>query len=134
METRWQHSTPGPHDKAHGGRSLVLVECDRACRVQLSVHSHVLHYQLAPHAPHPWLQEQWLPCAVEQQLPVVVAELVQARVPDLQVFADTLGALLADPARMKALGEAAQRRVVDHFLGVDHLLKYAQLIEQLDDA
>jgi trehalose synthase len=51
---------------------------------------------------------------------------------DLEAFADVLGDLLDDPARMAALGEAAREHVRDHFLGIDHLLKYAELLERLD--
>ena len=32
------------------------------------------------------------------------------------------------------LGEAAQKRVRERFLGVRHLLEYARLFEQLDDS
>lgn len=53
---------------------------------------------------------------------------------DLAAFADVLAELLASPERCAALGAAACRRVRDHFLGVDHLIKYARLIEQLDSA
>lgn len=51
---------------------------------------------------------------------------------DLDRFASVLGDLLASPSRRHALGQAARQRVRDHFLGVDHLLKYADLLEGLD--
>jgi trehalose synthase len=51
---------------------------------------------------------------------------------DLDAFASTLGALLCDPERMRLLGNAAQERVQERFLGIDHLLKYAALLERID--
>ncbi|MDJ0850984.1 MAG: glycosyltransferase [Myxococcota bacterium] len=53
---------------------------------------------------------------------------------DLDAFADALRGLLADPERRARLGAAAEARVRDHFLGIDHLLKYADLIERIDAA
>lgn len=52
---------------------------------------------------------------------------------DLEAFADALGGLLADPERRHELGIAAKERVRERFLGVDHLLKYAKLLERLDE-
>jgi trehalose synthase len=53
---------------------------------------------------------------------------------DLEAFADALEGLLDSPERMEALGDAAYERVRKHFLGIDHLIKYARLIEHLDGA
>ena len=39
---------------------------------------------------------------------------------------------LEDPERARRLGEAARERVREHFLGVRHLLQYAELFERLD--
>jgi len=50
---------------------------------------------------------------------------------DLDAFADTLCSLLEEPDRMQRLGAAARKRVRDHFLGVDHLLKYAVLLSRM---
>jgi trehalose synthase len=52
---------------------------------------------------------------------------------DLSHFADVLAVLLADPARMESLGGAARQRVSDRFLGIDHLLKYADLLTRVDE-
>ena len=52
---------------------------------------------------------------------------------DLDAFAAVLGGLLEDSARAEAIGAAARDRVRDHFLGVGHLLRYAKLIERLDE-
>ncbi len=53
---------------------------------------------------------------------------------DLEGFAGLLGELLASPERRSALGAAAKERVRSRFLGVDHLLKYATLLERFDSA
>jgi trehalose synthase len=50
---------------------------------------------------------------------------------DLSAFCDALGALIADPARCRRLGEGARLRVRDHFLGVRHLLDYVGIITRL---
>ena len=51
---------------------------------------------------------------------------------DLDAFAHSLCDLLCHPERMQALGRAARDRVRGHFLGLDHLLKYATLLERID--
>ncbi len=51
---------------------------------------------------------------------------------DLDAFSHSLCDLLCHPERMKALGRAARDRVRGHFLGLDHLLKYATLLERID--
>jgi len=53
---------------------------------------------------------------------------------NLEEFAKALRRLLEDPAWAERLGAAARDRVRDQFLGVRHLLEYAQLIERLDEA
>jgi trehalose synthase len=50
---------------------------------------------------------------------------------DLYTFADALRGLLKDREEAARLGEAAHRRVADRFLGVRHLLQYANLIQRL---
>jgi trehalose synthase len=47
-------------------------------------------------------------------------------------LADTLCDLLCVPERMASLGRAAHERVREHFLGLEHLLKYAALLERID--
>jgi trehalose synthase len=51
---------------------------------------------------------------------------------DHDEFDDTLCELLCHPERMARLGRAAHERARDHFLGIDHLLKYAALFERID--
>ncbi len=51
---------------------------------------------------------------------------------DRDAFADRVGRLLADPALAARIGEAAQVRVRDHFLGLQSLTKYAALLLGLD--
>ncbi len=50
---------------------------------------------------------------------------------DLAAFADVLESLLSSPERRAELGQAAHERVRSEFLGVDHLLKYARLLERV---
>ncbi len=50
---------------------------------------------------------------------------------DLQTMGDALGQLLGGPDYARELGQAARRRVEDHFLGTRHLIQYAQLLEEL---
>jgi len=49
---------------------------------------------------------------------------------DLPGFASLLAELLADPATAAHLGAAAHRRVREQFLGVRHLLQYADLVQR----
>jgi len=53
---------------------------------------------------------------------------------DLEAFADALAGLLGSEERRRALGAAAKQRVLDRFLGLDHLLKYVTLLLRLDGA
>lgn len=50
---------------------------------------------------------------------------------DLPAFGERVSALLADPHGAERMGEAAQRRVRDHFLGPRHLGQYRVLLERL---
>jgi trehalose synthase len=52
---------------------------------------------------------------------------------DLETFAAVLRELLGDPEGCERMGGAARQRVRDHFLGMGHLVKYAALIEALDE-
>ena len=61
-----------------------------------------------------------------------VSGILLADPTDLETFAATLEELLAAPDRMQSLGRAARQRVREGFLGVDHLLKYAALLERLE--
>jgi trehalose synthase len=55
--------------------------------------------------------------------------LVDAR--DLEGFGGRLNALLADPYGAERMGQAAQRRVRDRFLGPRHLGQYVDLLERV---
>jgi trehalose synthase len=52
---------------------------------------------------------------------------------DRAALASALRHLLADPAYASRLGENARARVRERFLGLDHLAKYAYLIDRLDE-
>jgi trehalose synthase len=52
---------------------------------------------------------------------------------DVDAVAATLCDLLCHPGRLERLGAAAKERAREQFLGLDHLLKYAELLERLDD-
>jgi trehalose synthase len=70
---------------------------------------------------------------IQDQIVDGVSGVLLADPRDLEAFADTLCSLLADPAHMEELGKGARERVREHFLGVDHLLKYAELLAQIDE-
>jgi trehalose synthase len=55
--------------------------------------------------------------------------LVGAR--DLAAFGARISELLADPHEAERIGEAAQNRVRDHFLGARHLGQYVELLERV---
>jgi trehalose synthase len=50
---------------------------------------------------------------------------------DLETMGDALGQLLGDSRYRAELGEAARRRVEDHFLGTRSLIQYSQLLGEL---
>jgi trehalose synthase len=50
---------------------------------------------------------------------------------DLESFGNAVADLLSDPERAERIGEEAQRRVRDEFLGARHLLQYVSLIAEL---
>jgi trehalose synthase len=50
---------------------------------------------------------------------------------DLRAFGRRVGELLADPHRAERIGEAAQERVRDRFLGARHLEQYVELLESV---
>jgi len=51
---------------------------------------------------------------------------------DLETFAELLCDLLCNPERSEQLGAAARERVRERFLGIDHLLNYAGLLQEID--
>lgn len=50
---------------------------------------------------------------------------------NLEEYGAAVSSLLHDPERAEEIGEAAQRFVVDHFLGSRHLLQYLDLIQKI---
>lgn len=50
---------------------------------------------------------------------------------DTTAFADALQGLLADPGKLRAMGEAARESARTRFLGIRHLLDYGALMEAL---
>ena len=50
---------------------------------------------------------------------------------DLDEFGAALSDLLDDPEKAASMGKEAQRRVRDHFLGPQHLMRYVDLISKL---
>jgi trehalose synthase len=50
---------------------------------------------------------------------------------DLPAVAEAIDGLLSDPARARAIGEAARQRVLDQFLGSRHLVQYMNLIQAM---
>jgi trehalose synthase len=51
---------------------------------------------------------------------------------DLGAFANALATLLADPVAARNMGTRGHARVLEHYLGLDSLLRYGALIERLD--
>jgi trehalose synthase len=49
---------------------------------------------------------------------------------NLDAFAEALRGLLENPAAAARLGAAAKQRVREHFLGVRHLIQYAELFQR----
>ena len=52
---------------------------------------------------------------------------------DLEGVGEAISWLLRDPAKAREIGEAAQQRVIDEFLGTRHLLQYLELLQGLLD-
>lgn len=52
---------------------------------------------------------------------------------DLAGVGAAISWLLSDPAKAREIGEAAQRRVIEEFLGTRHLLQYLELLQGLLD-
>ena len=49
---------------------------------------------------------------------------------DTEAYAGALAGLIADGERAAAIGQAAKERVRDRYLGVRHLMQYAELLER----
>jgi trehalose synthase len=50
---------------------------------------------------------------------------------DLEAFGKAIQSLVANPEAARKLGNAAQQRVRDHFLGTRHLIQYLELLDDL---
>jgi trehalose synthase len=50
---------------------------------------------------------------------------------DLEAVARAIDGFIADPARAAEVGEAAHRRVLEHFLGTRSLVTYMHMLERL---
>ncbi len=70
---------------------------------------------------------------IQDQIEDGVSGILLKDATDLDAFAEALGSLLESPERRQRLGEAARERVRERFLGIDHLLKYAEVIRRLDE-
>jgi trehalose synthase len=70
---------------------------------------------------------------IQDQIEDGVSGVLLEDATDLDAFAEALGALLESPERRQRLGAAARERVRERFLGVDHLLKYAEVIRRVDE-
>jgi trehalose synthase len=69
---------------------------------------------------------------IQDQIDDGVTGVLLKDLTDLDAFADALCSLLCEPERMEFLGAAAKQRVHERFLSLDHLLRYAALLEKLD--
>ena len=70
---------------------------------------------------------------IQDQIEDGVSGILLKDAADLDAFAEALGSLLGSPERMRSIGEAARERVRERFLGIDHLLKYAEVIQRIDE-
>ena len=69
---------------------------------------------------------------IRDQIDDGVNGLLLADPTDLDAFAAAVARLLADDALARRLGENARARVTERFFGIDALLRFGALIEQLD--
>jgi trehalose synthase len=70
---------------------------------------------------------------IQDQIEDGISGLLLKDPEDLDEFASGLRRLLEDRDLAERLGQAAQDRVRDHFLGVRHLIEYARLIQRIDE-
>jgi trehalose synthase len=68
---------------------------------------------------------------IQDQIEDGVSGLLLKDPTDLDDFATQLCHLLCEPELLEAIGTAARQRAQEHFLGLDHLLKYAALLQRL---
>jgi trehalose synthase len=66
---------------------------------------------------------------IQDQIEDGVSGLLVEDPRDLGSVAAAIDGLLDDPGRAREIGEAARRRVLDHFLGTRHLVQYVHLLE-----
>lgn len=71
---------------------------------------------------------------IRDQIEHGVSGMLHAPPDDLEGFGRLLGQVLGDDSLAAALGRGARDRVREHFLGVRHLMQYADLLRAVDDA
>ena len=75
-------------------------------------------------------QDQWVG-GIKDQIEDGVHGLLIEDPRDLGALAASFRRLFERPSLARSLGEAARERVRESFLGLDHLFRYAELIESL---
>lgn len=68
---------------------------------------------------------------IRDQIEAGVSGVLIADARDMEAYADALAILIADAERAAAIGEAAHERVRDRYLGIRHLMQYAELMERI---
>jgi trehalose synthase len=66
---------------------------------------------------------------IQDQIEDGVSGLLVEDPSDLGSVAAAIDGLLGDPGRAREIGEAARRRILEHFLGTRHLVQYMHLLE-----
>ncbi len=69
---------------------------------------------------------------IQDQIEDGVHGLLLKEAGDLSAFGSLVGRLLEDRAYAEQIGQNARKRALESYLGVRHLLQYAELIERLD--
>jgi trehalose synthase len=65
---------------------------------------------------------------IQDQIEDGVSGLLVEDPSDLGSVAAAIDGLLGDPGRAREIGEAARRRILEHFLGTRHLVQYMHLL------
>lgn len=69
---------------------------------------------------------------IQDQIEDGVHGLLLADPTDPEEFADAITRLLDNPAEARRMGERGHTRVLEHYVGLDSLLRYGALVESLD--